>query len=68
MAGVGAEMKIFHGNTIPTAKPITLKTDNGTAAIASIECLEHSLGVQVVYLKTVAFYLSKVRDRLVIPG
>ena len=46
-------MKTFHGNTIPLAIPATPKTNNETAAIASIECLENFIGVKVDNLKNI---------------
>lgn len=69
-------MKVFfHGNTNPTAvttsitaKSKAVMTDNGTAAIASIEDLQQSLGVQMDEIKSVGFYLNKVRDGLVMSG
>lgn len=68
MVGVGAGMNIFHGNTVPMANPKILKTDSGTAAFASIKGPEHSSGVLIAGLGTVAFSMSKVRDRLMMSG
>ncbi|KAI0993571.1 hypothetical protein K3495_g14613, partial [Podosphaera aphanis] len=57
-------MKTFHGNTAPMIKPAIPKTDIGTATIASIECLEHFMGVKMDNLKDTGLYLTKARDSM----
>ncbi|KAI0997185.1 hypothetical protein K3495_g11000 [Podosphaera aphanis] len=53
---------------IVAANQKTTVTDNGTAAIASIDGLKLSLGVQMAEIKSVGYYLNKVRDNLVMSG
>ena len=53
--------KIF---TAPPPPP----TDSGTAAIMLVESLATSTGMKLEKLKTVAYYLNRVRDRLAIAG
>ena len=53
--------KIF---TAPPKPP----TDSGTAAIKLIESLANSIGMKLDKLKTISYYLNKVRDRLAIAG
>lgn len=50
------------------AKSSTPKTDNETAAIASIGCLENYFGVQKVDIETSTFNQSKVKDGIRIAG
>lgn len=68
MAGVGAGMKAFYGNTVPMVKPITPVADIGTAAITSIDSFEQSTGAKMENLRIIGHYLIKARDSLVMSG